>query len=244
MSIYGRGGVGATLPEKYDKHEETVMEQGRAVRKDDPTSRRQRAWMDFWREQVIKPARDWWDPIYDRMREARHVYDGESYVYIDPLTNRLVSPDVAKKDPRIPRRNVNLFAMLGDAIVARMLSDRPVAKPLPGNQGLTPVRHKQVSRVSNDVVLHIDRVNKGETEMQKHALTMFLCGVSYKRGRWDKDFQTIVKTAGTDGPSRYEFQRVGEVCDERIDPLTCIYDPATPWERKTRFSRIYRRSLG
>ncbi|HNQ89818.1 MAG TPA: hypothetical protein PKM73_14460 [Verrucomicrobiota bacterium] len=197
----------------------------------DPTTQADRALMAKWRDQRIRSARDHWRSWFTKIRQAYSYYQGDFYFNQNHLGDLHYTETTPSDDPRVPD---NYFAVLINAVVARILADKPMPMALPGAIGDVDDNHT-VARLSNHIMRQIERSNRGDVTEQLRVLHAVLGGVGWKRAWYDPTRSGKANVLVTDpetGEEREEIQdaATGEVVYTVHSGLEVLMEPTTEFE--------------
>ena len=187
----------------------------------DPTTDENRALMHRWRDERIQPALDHWNESwFPKVRQAYKYYEGDTFFKINPVDGSLHFEE-GYDNQNVPS---NHFSTLINAIVSRILQDRPVPSVVPGSAGERD-DNKTVAKLANLVMRHVENVNQGEIKDQILALHAVLGGVAWQVPRYDAS-----QTGKANTENGVEDAATGEIVYDIVSALNVLMQPTTAYD--------------
>lgn len=187
----------------------------------DPTTIQDRQIIAKWYDQRIRPAKTNWMPWFAKIAKAYAFYENDTYLKLNEATGALIEPE-RTNDPRVPS---NHFATLVNAIVSRILSDRPMPVSVPGMAGNSIDDNKTIANLANLIMRHVEKVNRGEDKEQLRVLHALLGGMSWKKAVWDAS-----RTAKANMDGQIVEEVTGEILITVHSALEVLMQPCTDFE--------------
>jgi len=229
---------GAQFETGVSGQDEALMRE--RVREGDPTNQNDRAAIAWWKEERIRQAKNATAEIRGKADEAVAFYEDDTHVAVSP-DGQLIHPEQLKTTAiPVSYRNCNFYAVMVDAICARILSEKAVAKAIAGGMGMDAQRNKQAAKGAELTIQHIERVNNDEDENQALVQMQVLGGVGYQKVWYDDAAWGKVLMQDN---NVHEAQ-TGEITWSAVPMQEILHEPQTKWRHIGWATHGYRRSIG